>query len=136
MTDEQIMQALKCCITINGCASCPNNDRGDMCKNVYEVVKAALALITRQKEEIERLTIERDILHGAATPAMMSYNALRAEQAVAAATRAATSRRIFADIGKLCDEFLNRKILCHEFLAKYAELEKTYTEGKTDAEIH
>lgn len=54
MTDEQIIKALECCVaeTEDACAICPlHNDR--WCTSTRE--NATLALINRQKEEIERL---------------------------------------------------------------------------------
>ena len=35
---------------------------------------------------------------------------------------------IFDEFAKLLDEFLNRKILCQEFMARFVELKKKYTE--------
>lgn len=42
------------------------------------------------------------------------------------------AREIFEKFGKLCDRFLNREILCHEFLSDFAELQKEYTESEKD----
>ena len=51
-------------------------------------VEEALAIIDRQKEEIERLTVELDAMRGAANSYKMHYENARAE----------TAMRIFADI--------------------------------------
>lgn len=51
MTDNEIIKALECCV-IKDCGNCPVNHIG-FC--VDDAMKEALALITRQKGEIERL---------------------------------------------------------------------------------
>ena len=58
MTDDEIIKALECCITLteNKCPECPNNElrfKGIHCKQ--QTYKNALDLINRQKAEIERL---------------------------------------------------------------------------------
>ena len=58
MTDNAIIKALECCITLteNKCPECPNNElrfKGIHCKQ--QTYKNALYLINRQKAEIERL---------------------------------------------------------------------------------
>lgn len=50
MKDEQIIKALKCCVT-DDCDNCPNGF--GRCK--YNTMREALDLINRQKEEIEKL---------------------------------------------------------------------------------
>ena len=53
MTDNEIINALECCIDCD-CTDCPCNTR-EGCKDIdYE---AMLDLINRQKAEIERLTV-------------------------------------------------------------------------------
>ena len=42
--------------------------------------------------------------------------------------RSEVAREIFEGMKKLCNKFLNREILCHEFLATFAEFEKKYME--------
>lgn len=139
MTDEQIMQALKCCTFDSNCGDCPYC--GHDC---FSLEQDALALIIRQKEEIERLTVERDTLRGEVPPAGMRYNALRAEQAVAAATRAATARRVIETVKKRS----SRCVAVHDGKEIYSTMQYTIsatslddilmecTEGKTNAEIH
>ena len=57
MTDEQIEKALACCPYEPNCEECPCDN---FCTkgNVYD---DALALIRRQKAEINRLTLELEI---------------------------------------------------------------------------
>jgi hypothetical protein len=59
------------------------------------------------------------------------YNALMGECIMSCCPlhdelRAEVAMEIFKKIKKLCDKFLNREILCHEFLAAFAELEGLY----------
>ncbi|MBQ4160568.1 MAG: hypothetical protein IJD83_06510 [Clostridia bacterium] len=65
MTDNEIINALKCCIT-NDCAKCKaydeTNDKIVDC--LHAICRNALDLINRQKEEIERL---EDMLDSAVT---------------------------------------------------------------------
>lgn len=89
-TDEEIIKAAECCERDGlQCETCPFY--GKSCAKLLP--NQVLKLINRQKEEIERLTIERDTLRGAATPTMMRYDAIRAEQAVAESTRVAWKTR-------------------------------------------
>ena len=57
MTDEQIIKALECC-TVNpaNCNQCPLDTIGTADCFHFVIQKNALALINRQKAEIERLT--------------------------------------------------------------------------------
>ena len=50
MTNEQIIKALECCAGKYPCSDCPYDEEG------CEFEEDVLSLITRQKEEIERLT--------------------------------------------------------------------------------
>ncbi len=52
MTDNEIIKALECCSTDDGCETCPAHGTG------CELEKPALDLINRQKAEIERLAKE------------------------------------------------------------------------------
>ena len=66
MTDTEIIKALECCSIRNHCASsCPYDDEDDTCVEcTSKLTKDALALINRQKAEIERLrnTVKTDFL--------------------------------------------------------------------------
>lgn len=56
MTDNEIKKALECCCTLNGvgCRNCPQYDiHSAMC--IKNLIRNALALINRQKAEIESL---------------------------------------------------------------------------------
>ena len=50
MTDEDIIKAMVCC-TENKCSQCPLSD--EICSE-KDVIKEAIALITRQQDEINR----------------------------------------------------------------------------------
>lgn len=55
MTDNEIIQALKCCqSSVASCEECPMYVEGVICHG-YELNKKALDLITSQQAEIERL---------------------------------------------------------------------------------
>lgn len=65
MTDEQIIKALECCAdqsNSKACQECPYNTKALNC--VRYIVVDALALIQRQKAEIERLTNDNEDLFG------------------------------------------------------------------------
>lgn len=55
MTDADIIKALECCVTIDGCKKCPRGKNGKICKDYNEFIRAILDLINRQKAEITRL---------------------------------------------------------------------------------
>ncbi len=55
MTDADIIKALECCVTIDGCKKCPRGKNGKICKDYNEFIRAILDLINRQKAEIIRL---------------------------------------------------------------------------------
>ena len=56
-TDDEIIKALECCVETEYCATCPATE---FCKGMDSLIENALALINRQKAEIERLTAERN----------------------------------------------------------------------------
>ena len=59
MTDKQIIQALECCrndFSMSNCLDCPYN-KEKSAKCITFMIEDAIALITRQRAEIERLTI-------------------------------------------------------------------------------
>lgn len=65
MTDEQIIKALKCCINCKDCDNCPcleTKPELDAYACGLDLVSDALALIKRQKAEIDRLNAEKDNL--------------------------------------------------------------------------
>ncbi len=55
MTDADIIKALECCVTIDGCKKCPRGKNGKICKDYNEFIRAILDLINCQKAEITRL---------------------------------------------------------------------------------
>lgn len=58
MTDNEIIKALECCkSSVASCEECPMHVEGVICHG-HELNKKALALITRQQAEIERLNAE------------------------------------------------------------------------------
>lgn len=59
-TDDELTKILECCITVDGCKNCINSHKGDMCQNIDDVVRQVIALINRQKAEIERLNADID----------------------------------------------------------------------------
>lgn len=64
-TEKQIIKALECCASLNGCAECPYRDKEyksstDNCG--YNSTKDALDLITQQKAEIDILIRKHDSL--------------------------------------------------------------------------
>lgn len=61
-TDEELTKILECCITSDGCKNCINSYKGDMCQNVDDVVRQAIASFNRQKAEIEDLEIKNEHL--------------------------------------------------------------------------
>ena len=69
-TDDEIIKGFELCFTPKGtkytCAKCPFHEFGALCK--VERDRAALALINRQKAEIERIQKER----------RWGYNSIRA----------------------------------------------------------
>ena len=55
MTDNEIIQALKCCkSSVASCEECQMYVKGVICRG-YELNRKALALIISQQAEIERL---------------------------------------------------------------------------------
>ena len=63
MTDNEIIQALECCIkgcNAEGCDDCPLYEKVEDCE--IEIPIIALDLISRQKAEIEKLQTEIAIL--------------------------------------------------------------------------
>lgn len=63
LTDEEIVKALECCIPLEtDCKECPLCDiKTAECLQI--LCKNALALINRQKAEIEKLNKEKEKLH-------------------------------------------------------------------------
>ena len=58
MTDNEIIQALKCCkSSVASCEECPMHVEGVICHG-YELNRKALDLIISQQAEIERLSAE------------------------------------------------------------------------------
>lgn len=58
LTDNEIINALECCISftnLNECDNCPFHER---CENGEELESLVLSLINRQKAEIERLKVD------------------------------------------------------------------------------
>ena len=55
MTDADIIKALECCVTIDGCKKCPRGKNGKICKDYNEFIRAILDLINCQKAEIDDL---------------------------------------------------------------------------------
>lgn len=51
MTDNEVIKALECCLTHTKCEECPMNQKRNC---MTELMKNALDLINRQKEEIEQ----------------------------------------------------------------------------------
>ena len=63
LTDAEIVKALECCIT-NDCAKCKAYDEtnGEIVDCLHAICRNALALINRQKAEIERLKEHEHII--------------------------------------------------------------------------
>ena len=87
MTDEQIEKALKCCVD-GVCEDCPCFGGACVVGGGY-----ALALIQRQKDEIERLTSENEDLLGKCGELGARIMMLKAQLAAARADAV----RVFAD---------------------------------------
>lgn len=73
LTDEEVIKALECCASLNGCAECPYRDKEyksstDNCG--YNSTKDALDLINRKNAEIESL---KKTLHELKMEAEMVY---------------------------------------------------------------
>lgn len=78
MNDNEIIKTLECCIMETYCKSCPlHSEFSANCVNI--AFKNALALITRQKAEIENLKVENQSLRGAANSLKMHYEEAQAE---------------------------------------------------------
>ena len=61
MTDNEIIQALKCCkSSVASCEKCPMYVKGVICRG-YELNRKALALIISQQAEIERLKNRKSV---------------------------------------------------------------------------
>ena len=79
MTDNEIIQALKCCkSSVASCEKCPMYVKGVICRG-YELNRKALVLIISQQAEIERLKIENQSLRSAAVSYKIHDNKARAE---------------------------------------------------------
>lgn len=75
-SDNDIIKALECCVTSNGCPDCPMlGERNCMRKKDAH----SLCLVNRQKEEIERLETELQAMRGAANSLKMHLQTARAE---------------------------------------------------------
>ena len=78
MTDNEIMQALKClCGDEIPCKDCAYKSDAFACRRMTAI--DALELIRRQQKEIERLKIEKQSLRSAAVSYKIHYNKARAE---------------------------------------------------------
>ena len=75
MTDEQVINNLKCCVKlISGCSQCSYRFNEDIEFDCEEVlVQDTLDLINRQKAEIERLNGELQAMRGAANSYRVGY---------------------------------------------------------------
>lgn len=116
MTDEQIIKALECCMADSGytCKDCPCCDA--VCVDIYEV----LALIKRQKAEIERLTerLEREAkcqyaLCGKIVDLQEQLKAARADAVREFAERVkAHTRHLFSgvDVANIVDDLVKREM--------------------------
>ena len=69
MTDEQIIDGLRCCQD-SLCTICPNENCTD------DLFGLAIDLINRQKAEIERLNVEIKAMRGAANSYKLEYKRL------------------------------------------------------------
>lgn len=121
----------------NLCDLPPNEDC--LTDNEFEVARKT---ITEQKAEIERLKEEKAELKMEIATQKLKYEALKTgtnivngfneafksvrETEIRQQAEKDTAKEIFTDIGKLCNELFNGKILTQEFMAKYAELMKRY----------
>ena len=119
MTDEQIMQALKCCTT-GDCVHCPRWKNEYIAGDCTDILPYAITLINRQKAEIDRLTVELDAMRGAANSYKMHYEAAGVE----------TAGKIFAEIEeyRAKGDYSEFYVLLSSSVEK---LKKKYTEGKT-----
>lgn len=101
MTDEKTIKALECCIQVNPeiCEECPLYDKTCTEGGDYFLLKLALDLIKRQKEEISKKDIEIDILIRKKETLSDEVSNLRAE-----VERLQKENECFADIGKMYSE--------------------------------
>ena len=79
MTDEQIVKALECCVSSAGsdaCRRCPYEEEG-IC--VLALQRDSLALIKRQKAEIEDLKADKEALINGQLTIQKMYIEARAE---------------------------------------------------------
>lgn len=84
MTDNEIINALECCLGRNGwgdpkCYECPFDGSNPNIGCKKNLLNNAIGLINRQKAEFDRLQIENDSLWMAANSFKMHYNTARAE---------------------------------------------------------
>lgn len=74
--DDDVIKALECC-TLGDCFPCAYRNIGVGCRDKMNA--DALALILRQKAEIDDLKVELDAMRGAANSYKMHYENARAE---------------------------------------------------------
>jgi hypothetical protein len=85
-TVDEIIKALECCAEAEYCATCHATDS---CKGMDSLMENALALINRQKAQIDELKVELDAMRGAANSYKMHYEETERKYKIAVAEREA-----------------------------------------------
>lgn len=115
MTDNEIIKALEYCtssdISHSSCRDCPCFEHPEGCVTL----KDALALILRQKAEIERLTTELVGMRGAANSYKMHYDKSQAE-----------NKELWGERNRIYESFQETK-------SDLEEYRKAYSKAKSEA---